>query len=90
MAADKELRKMRRTELVEIIYAMKNREEQLLREKEELLSQVQQEVLPIEEAGSVAEATSQLQRILDQAQKATAAYMDYLRTHEQPHTEDEG
>lgn len=80
--AERELRRMSRTELIEIIYAMKTREEQLLQENAELKEKVSQEVRPIAEASSLAEATAELNRVLAGVQEATRAYREYVKRQE--------
>ena len=55
---DRELRHMRRTELVEIILALKQSEDQLRAENAALSAQLQERQIHIENAGSIAQAGS--------------------------------
>ena len=76
---EKELRKMRRKELIEIIYAMKNREEELLQINEALEEELKAKEVPIEESSSIEEASQSLEKILKKARKATEAYMRFAQ-----------
>ena len=53
---DRELRHMRRTELVEIILALKQSEDRLRAENAALSAQLQERQIHIENAGSIAQA----------------------------------
>ena len=55
---DRELRHMRRTELVEIILALKQSEDQLRAENAALSAQLQERQIHIENAGSIAQAAA--------------------------------
>ena len=54
MAEEKELRKMNRTELIEIIYALKKEEEEVNQKLEEAEQQLQNRTIQIAKAGSIA------------------------------------
>ena len=75
---DRELRHMRRTELVEIILALKQSEDRLRAENAALSAQLQERQIHIENAGSIAQAALELnkvfeaQQILAQAQTEAA------------------
>lgn len=77
--AEKELRKMSRTELIEIIYALKSREGQLLKEKAELESRLRQREIRINTAGSIAEAAISLNQVFAAAQAAADDYIASIR-----------
>lgn len=79
MAANKELRKMRRSELIEIIYELETREEQLLKDKEELEAQLAERTIRLDRAGSIAEAALGLNRIFEAAQAAADDYLNSIR-----------
>ena len=53
---DRELRRMRRAELVEIILALKQTEDRLRAENAALSAQLQERQIHIENAGSIAQA----------------------------------
>ena len=58
--AEKELRRMSRPELIEIIYALKSNEESLQKKNAHLEEQLNDRTIQISEAGSIAEAALQL------------------------------
>ena len=68
--ADRELRHMRRTELVEIIFALKQSEDQLKAENADLTAKLEQRQIHLDSAGSIAQAALEL--------AAQAAADDYL------------
>ncbi|MCD8023445.1 MAG: hypothetical protein LUF30_10915 [Lachnospiraceae bacterium] len=80
--ADKELRKMNRTELIEIIYALQQNEKTLRMENEELHRQLEDRLLRIENAGSIAEAAINLNHIFEDAEAAARQYLDSVRYRE--------
>ncbi len=76
---DRELRRMSRTELVEIIFALKQSEDQLRAENAALTAQLQQRQLHIENAGSIAQAALELNRVFEAAQAAADDYAASVR-----------
>ncbi|MCD8054617.1 MAG: hypothetical protein LUF00_11405 [Lachnospiraceae bacterium] len=73
--ADRELRRMNRTELIEIIYALQQNERSLRAENEELRRQLDDKLLRIEKAGSIAEAALSLNHIFEDAEAAAQQYL---------------
>ncbi len=76
---EKELRKMNRTELIEIIYVLQQNEKTLRRENEELKEMLKEKTIRIAEAGSIAEAALSLNRIFEDAQAAAEQYLHSVR-----------
>ena len=76
---DRELRRMSRTELVEIIYALKQSEDQLKAENAALTAQLQERQLHIQNAGSIAQAALELNRVFEAAQAAADDYAASVR-----------
>ena len=72
--ADRELRHMRRTELVEIIFALKQSEDQLKAENADLTAKLEQRQIHLDSAGSIAQAALELNHVFE----AQAAADDYL------------
>ena len=60
---DRELRRMRRAELVEIILALKQTEDRLRAENAALSAQLQERQIHIESAGSIAQAALELNKV---------------------------
>ena len=72
---DRELRRLRRGELVELIYTYQVREQELVRENAELKEQLASRKLTIQNAGSIAEAALQLSGVFEAAQEAADRYV---------------
>ena len=75
--AEKELRRMSRPELIEIIYALKSNEESLQKKNAHLEEQLNDRTIQISEAGSIAEAALQLNDIFSTAQIAADDYLTW-------------
>lgn len=71
----KELKKLSRRELVDIIYQMKKNEQQLQEEVAALQEALQDKRIRIEEAGSVADAALSISDVLGAAQKTADLYL---------------
>ena len=74
--ADRELRRMHRAELIEIIYALKQSEDQLKAQNAALTAQLQDRQLRLESAGSIAQAALELNNVFAAAQKRTQTEAD--------------
>ena len=72
---DRELRRMRRAELVEIILALKQTEDRLRAENAALSAQLQERQIHIENAGSIAQAALELNNVFAAAQAAADDYL---------------
>lgn len=72
---EKELRKMKRIELLDIIYALQENEEKLQAEKAELEKQLANKVIKIENEGSIAEAAMAISGIMQVAQDTADQYL---------------
>ena len=77
--ADRELRRMHRTELVEIIYALKQSEDQLKEQNAALTAQLQDRQLRIDNAGSIAQAAMELNKVFEAAQAAADDYLNSVQ-----------
>ena len=73
--ADRELRQMHRAELIEIIYALKQSEDQLKAQNAALTAQLQDRQLRLEKAGSIAQAALELNNVFAAAQAAADDYL---------------
>lgn len=76
--ADKELRRMNRAELIEIIYALQQNERELRRENDALRLRLEDRLLRLERAGSIAEAALSLNHIFEDAEQAAQQYLASL------------
>ena len=77
--ADRELKKLSRAELIDIIYALKEREEDLSAQVAALEERLAQREIQISRAGSIAEAALALHRVFEQAQAAAEDYLISVR-----------
>lgn len=77
---NKELKRLNRRELVDIIYQMKKNEEQMKEQIATLESQLQDKKINISVAGSIAEATVDLTKIFTTAQVTADLYLHQIST----------
>lgn len=80
---NKELRRMNRTELIEIIYAMQQNEKTLTAECESLRNQLADRNIRMETAGSIAEAALKLNHIFESADEAAQQYLASIKDREE-------
>ena len=77
---DKEFRRLRRGDLIEIIYDLQKEQLRLKRENADLQYQLSQRAICLNESGSIAEAALRLNHIFESAQAAADQYLASLRT----------
>jgi len=71
----KELRRLSRRELVEIIYQMKKNEQQMQEEIAVLKAALEDKRMRISQAGSIAEAAASITKLFSAAQEAADLYL---------------
>ena len=76
---EKEFRKLSRLELLAILTEQSRRIEELSQKLEEAEKKLQSRKLQIEKAGSIAEASLQLNRLFEAAQAAADQYLENVR-----------
>lgn len=76
---DKEFRKLRREDLIEIIYQYQRREQLLVKENEGLRRRAEDRSLKLQNAGSIAEAALALSGVFEAAQKAADLYISEVK-----------
>ena len=76
---ERELRKLNRTDLLELMLKQSRELEQLRGELEEARTQLAQREIAIDQAGSIAEASLQLNGVFAAAERACAQYMDNIK-----------
>ena len=74
----KELKKLSRRELVDVIYQLKKNEEQLLEEVEVLKQQLEDKRIGLSVAGSIAEAAVGMTNIFSTAQMTADLYLNEI------------
>lgn len=77
--ADRELKKLSRAELIDIIYALKEREDDLSAQVAALEEKLAQREIQISRPGSIAEAALAINRVFEQAQAAAEDYLLSVR-----------
>ncbi len=75
---EKELRKLKRAELLELLVEEGRVVERLQKEVTELRAEAEQRRINIEKAGSIAEASLSLTKIFEDAQEASKMYLDNI------------
>lgn len=75
---DRELRRLSRAELVDIIYELQNRNQQCEAEMEKLQKALDDKILKLSSAGSIAEASLKLSGVFEAAQAAADQYLASL------------
>lgn len=76
---DKELRKLKRSELLEMMIAQGKELEEVKERLRQAEEQLRSREILIEQAGSIAEASLQLNHIFEDAQKAADQYLENVR-----------
>ena len=76
---DKEFRKLKRSDLIAIIYEYQKKQEELVKEIGELRAQLESKNLKISKAGSIAEAVVGLDLLFETAQKTADDYIEQGR-----------
>lgn len=76
---DKELQKLNRNALLELLLTQCRETEKLRSENEQLRQQLSSRQLQIDKAGSLAEASLQINRVFETAQAAAEQYLENIR-----------
>lgn len=84
---EKKLRRMRRTELLELMLAQGREIDRLNARVSELEAQVADRTVSIESAGSLAEASLKLTKVFEEAQRAADIYLHNVRANAAPATQ---
>ena len=76
---EKELLKLKRSELLEIMLAQSREIDKLREELAEAKAKVEEREIRLEKAGSIAEASLRLTNIFEEAQKAVDLYVENVK-----------
>lgn len=76
---DKELRRMSRSELLEMLIAQVEENEKLKYRLEKAQTELKNKQIAIEKAGSIAEAALQLNGVFEAADRAAQQYLENIR-----------
>ena len=80
---DKELKKLSRAELLEMLIAQIEENEKQEQEIRRLRAQIDNRVLVMEQAGSIAEAALKLNEVFESADRAARQYLDSVKQMEE-------
>lgn len=85
---DKEFKRLKRADLVEIIYQMQQKEERYIAAISQMRAQLESRKIQMENVGSIAEASLVLGNVFASAQEAADLYLEQIRQmHEQAEQE---
>ena len=76
---DKEFKHLKRSDLIYIIYEYQKKQEELMKENEELREKLKEKELKISNAGSLAEVAAKLNGLFEAAQQTADDYLSQLK-----------
>ncbi|MDY3985806.1 hypothetical protein [Dysosmobacter sp.] len=76
---DQELRKLRRPELLEMLLEQSRETDRLREQLQQMKEQLESRQIMLNEAGSIAEASLQMNRVFEAAQQAADQYLENIR-----------
>lgn len=76
---DREFKRLSRPQLIEIIYQLQLREEELSAENQKLKDQLEDKRIRLEQSGNIAEAVLGIHDVMQTAQDAAQLYVDEIR-----------
>ena len=77
---DKEFKRLSRSQLIDIIYQLQLKQNELESENERLSKALADKRLRVSKAGNIAEAALEVHNVMQAAQDAAALYLDEIRT----------
>ena len=80
---DREFKRLRKAELIEIIYELERRQKKLEEENEKLREQIQKREMDVQSAGNLAMACAQISNLFQAAQDTADEYLEQIRLKEQ-------
>lgn len=76
---DKEFKRLNRSQLIDIIYQLLLKQEELTAENEKLSQALSDKRLRVDKAGNIAEAALEIHSVMQSAQAAAAQYLEEIR-----------
>ena len=76
---DKEFKRLSRSQLIDIIYQLQLKQDELTAENEKLTKALDEKRLRISKTGNIAEAALEIHNVLQAAQDAATAYSDEMK-----------
>ena len=77
---DKEFKRLSRSELIEIIYQLQLKQEELICENQKLKAELADKRIRLRQAGNIAEASLAIHNVMQAAQDAASQYLEEIRT----------
>lgn len=76
---DREFKRLSRAQLIDIIYQFQLKQDELTAENERLTKELADKRLRLSQAGNIAEAALEVNRVMQAAQDAAALYLEEIR-----------
>lgn len=76
---DKEFKRLNRSQLIEIIYQLQLRQEEITAANERLSKELEDKRIRVDKAGNIADAALEINNVMQAAQSAAAQYLDEVR-----------
>ena len=76
---DKEFKRLSRSQLIEIIYQLQLKQEELTAENEKLREELNDKRIRLDKAGNVAEAALEIHNVMQAAQEAADHYVEEVK-----------
>ena len=76
---DKEFKRLSRAQLIEIIYQLQLKEEELTAENTKLREELNDKRIMLSEAGNIAQAALKINKVMEAAQNAADQYLEEIR-----------
>ena len=76
---DKEFKRLSRSQLIDIIYQLQLKQEELIAENEKLSKELADKRLRVSKAGNIAEAAFEIHNVMQAAQDAASHYQDEMK-----------
>ena len=76
---DKEFKRLNRSQLIDIIYQLQVKQEELMEENRKLKEEVQEKRIRLRQAGNIAEASLAIHNVMQAAQDAATQYLEEIR-----------
>ena len=77
---DKEFKRLSRSQLIDIIYQLQLKQDELTAENERLLQALDDKRLRVSKAGNIAEAALEIHNVMQAAQEAAEHYVEEIKT----------
>ena len=78
--ADKEFKRLSRSQLIDIIYQLQLKQDELIADNEKLSKALADKRLRVSKAGNIAEAALEIHNVMQSAQDAATHYLEEIRT----------